>query len=462
MFIEAIGQHSIRQRVVHDIFGAPNDTSSIRLDHEQLYRKFAGTILIIAHHGDHYHIVHDCSYSNNSCRCAFYKCLDGKIGRRFNRRVVPSWKYSIMHWVHLAIYFEKDSRHYLYLGIAGRTWIPSSETRCVRLRKDLQKAKERLVEGSEFSIDVHSAITCRSEIYGDNEINTSSLQTDSGNSRNKKGGTGQQIITFIKNFPTAPTSHILNTTIWLTSKFKFMDTNSVLIKNCLRIVNNNINNLSFIELYNHYEHIEPQNLIFNAPVNNVYNYYYSIDDSLELLNNILMYQFNNNTMKIIEFLTNLYNVINKSIPKKNSIFVLSPPNAGKNLFFDTFIHYCLNFGQLGNFNRYSSFPMMECVDKRIILWNEPVLESSAAETLKMLFGGDTVVAKIKYAPDAVIMRTPVIILSNNDVFPNDKAFRSRMYTYKWKTFNALKNYKKKPHPLSCYKLLKKYNLLNKN
>ncbi|KAL5282366.1 hypothetical protein ACFFRR_005503 [Megaselia abdita] len=141
------------------------------------------------------------------------------------------------------------------------------------------------------------------------------------------------------------------------------------------------------------------------------------------------------------------------------MFILSPPNAGKILFFDTFIHYCMNFGQIGNFNRYCSFPLMECVTRRIILWNEPVLESSATETLNMLFGGDTVSVKVKYLSDAVIQRTPVIVLSNNDVFPNDTAFRSRMFSYKWKPFNLLKNYKKKPNPLSCYFLLKKYNIL---
>lgn len=48
---------------------------------------------------------------------------------------------------------------------------------------------------------------------------------------------------------------------------------------------------------------------------------------------------------------------------------------------------------------------MECVGKRIILWNEPVLEASATETLKMLFGGDTFAAKVKYQADAVVKRT---------------------------------------------------------
>lgn len=35
----------------------------------------------------------------------------------------------------------------------------------------------------------------------------------------------------------------------------------------------------------------------------------------------------------------------------------------------------------------------------------------------MLFGGDTMNAKVKHCDDSVISRTPVIILSNNAVFP---------------------------------------------
>ena len=64
----------------------------------------------------------------------------------------------------------------------------------------------------------------------------------------------------------------------------------------------------------------------------------------------------------------------------------------KKFFFILFFYFCLNFGQVGNFNKYCSFPLMECVDKRIILWNEPLLEPTATETLKILFGGDTVAA----------------------------------------------------------------------
>lgn len=348
---------------------------------------------------------------------------------------------------------------YLYINIAGRTWLPSSEARCLRFCQDLQETENGMVEGSQLPIDIFSPVSCGSQLSVGNEIITCSIESNQQDSRRQKRGKGDKIIDFLKMHPSSPTHHVLSTSLWLESKFRFWDINCTLIRNCLKIVNNQINNLSFSDLYIHLKTIEPQNLIFNAPICNIFNYYYSINESIDVLENLLKFQFYNDREQIEEFLQNLYNVIDKLIPKKNTMFILSPPNAGKNFFFDTFIHYCLNFGQVGNFNRYCNFPLMECVDKRIILWNEPILEASATETLKMLFGGDTVSAKVKYCNDAVIMRTPVIVLSNNDVFPNDTAFRSRMFVYKWRPCKNLKNLKKKPHPLSSYFLLKKYNII---
>lgn len=80
------------------------------------------------------------------------------------------------------------------------------------------------------------------------------------------------------------------------------------------------------------------------------------------------------------------------------------------------------------------------------------------DTLKMLLGGDTFNAKVKYENDAVVQRTPVIVLSNNDIFPKDSAFTSIMLIYEWKTAPLLREYKRKPHPIGIYALLEKYNI----
>lgn len=228
------------------------------------------------------------------------------------------------------------------------------------------------------------------------------------------------------------------------------------MRNVIRIVNNFYNELSISELFQHFEQLDPTNLIFNAPLGNVDSYYYTLEESLEVLNRLLLYQCDNDKSRRDKFLCDLLDILNRKRPKQNTLFILSPPNAGKNYFFDAVLHYCINFGQMGNFNRYQQFPLMDCVERRIILWNEPCMEPSAVETLKMVFGGDTVSAKIKYQPDTIITRTPVIVLSNNDVFPNDAAFRSRIIKYIWKPCLFLKNCNKKPHPIAIYHLLSEF------
>lgn len=235
-----------------------------------------------------------------------------------------------------------------------------------------------------------------------------------------------------------------------------MDINSVMIRNIVRVVNNFYNEMTLHELHTHFSNLDPTHIIFNAPLGNVGDYYYPIDQSIKILTRLIMYQCSNRVDRYNEFMLSLKNILNREIPKVNTLYIVSAPNAGKNFFFDAVIHYCINFGQMGNFSRYDNFPLMDCVDRRVILWNEPCFEPSACETLKMILGGDTVPAKIKYQPDAIITRTPVIVLSNNDVFPNDKAFNSRIKRYDWKTCPWLKKCNKKPHPLCIYHLLKKY------
>lgn len=460
LFDKGFREVAARKRILHDVYKSNFNNGPVRLDTQQIHRRFTGAILIIAYHRDHYHVVHDCSYSNSSCRCEFQNYFkSSQFGKRFSRRIVPSYDFSIEHWLHLAVYFQKGRRQCNYMELARRVWIPGNQARHLRLQQDLRNLQGSMVEEGNIPIDFYDQFGCGSERNFNHQVDVSCCSRSEENTGHQKRGKGDEIVFFLQRRPTSPVTHLFSMSIWLQSKYKFFDTGSILIKNCVRIVNNSYNEQSLTEIYNFFRICEPQHLIFNAPMGNSENYYYNINDSIEILEKLIFFQNNNNLNKVLQFLTDLYNVMDKKILKKNSIFILSAPNAGKNFFFDSFIHFCINFGQMGNFNRYCSFPLMECVDRRVILWNEPVMEASAVETLKMILGGDTVNAKVKYQNDAVITRTPVIVLSNNDIFPKDEAFRSRMYSYNWKPCNFLKKCSKKPNPIASYLLLKKYKIV---
>lgn len=313
-----------------------------------------------------------------------------------------------------------------------------------------------MVEGSRYTVNFHNEQPIGSQESNFNEIGERCVDRNQKESGTQSGSKAEKIITFLQQFPVSPIQHIFSLNIWLTSKYKFFNRVSPLMLNILKIHGAFYNDMSIEELYTHFCKCDPQNLIFNAPQTSTENYYYNIEESVGILERLIQYQFNHNIHHIQYFYECIFNVADKKIPKKNTIFILSPPNAGKNFFFDAFIHYCINVGQMGNFNRYCTFPLMECVDKRIIIWNEPMMEPSAQETLKCILGGDTCNAKVKYQGDAVICRTPVIILSNNDIFPKNEAFRSRIYQFNWKPAPFLKEYTLKPHPIAIYHLYNRY------
>lgn len=315
-----------------------------------------------------------------------------------------------------------------------------------------------MVEECEHSDTISDFIGCGSEEHSNSSPAGPSGGQSAENTRSKKGSKGHRLLDWIREHPTAPMKHVLNTRFWYDSPFKFWSKSNTTLNVCFNLRAMELINKSTKELYDSYKSYESVNLIFNAPDSNISEYYYSVEDSVKILTALIDYQFSGIEGEIKAFLLNLYNVCDKIIPKRNCFCVISPPNAGKNYFFDSVIHYYLNFGQIGNFNKYCSFPLMECINRRILLWNEPSAEPASFETLKCIFGGDTCNVKVKYQDDAVLQRTPTIVLSNNDIFPHDEAFRSRMFLYTWRPCEMLKDHKLKPHPLAWPHLLMYYNI----
>ncbi|CAN7937782.1 unnamed protein product [Ixodes hexagonus] len=178
-----------------------------------------------------------------------------------------------------------------------------------------------------------------------------------------------------------------------------------------------------------------------------------VSSSYEAMVFLLEYQLGDH---VPVFVQDLYNLLERRIPRKNSMEVVLPPSAGKNFFFDAVMSFYINRGTIHNFNRYSNFPLQDAVGKRLLIWNEPNCESAAYETIKKIFGGDVDNVAVKYSPDMIVTRTPVIVLSNNETFPRDEAFNHRMFRYKWRSCPPLKRYDKEINPLALITLFDMY------
>lgn len=95
-----------------------------------------------------------------------------------------------------------------------------------------------------------------------------------------------------------------------------------------------------------------------------YNYYYyKREESVTILHVLLLAQNASDETRIHQFLWDLRNVIDMRLPKVNIFQQLGPANCGKNFFMDSVVHYFLNWGQIRNITKFTSFPLQECINK---------------------------------------------------------------------------------------------------
>lgn len=439
-----------RRRILHDIFKRSITGDSDRDVERVVQQHFAGTIFIVAKHGDHYHVVHDCTYHSYQCRCAR---ICNWPTERCNRKIVYARAYTSEHWRNTTAYLYKGERSIIYCEIAGRTCVRGGETRYLPLQTHSQQGEEGLLEGSQNSSTIQCLFDCGSSTQktgGDNTDSSSKNQRNRENNRRK----GDKILNWLKMHLSAPLSLIFNTTIYHQSEFVYTyNKNHQLLQTVSNILATQIMDMSFNELYDF--HNEAEICIFNAPNGNISEYYYDVNQSLEILDALIKFQ---HPKDYIGFLTNVYQVFDKTLPKKNTLQLISEPSAGKTYFIDAILSYSLCFGSIGNFNRYCNFPLQEAVSKRTLVWNEPNVEPAAYDTIKMILGGDNCPARIKHQPDGLVVRTPIFITTNNIIFPNNAAFNDRILTYTWKPCPHLKKFKLKPHPHAIYLLMLKYNI----
>lgn len=268
----------------------------------------------------------------------------------------------------------------------------------------------------------------------------------------------QEIETFIMQYPTTPMINITQTVPWLSDPdMRMIRQDDYNFKRVTDMVMSRIATWNFYDFKLLYQS-NVCNPLFNALDVDTTSIYYSVEDSLGVILDLLMFQFGDE-LSVISFLKDLWNVCEKKIPKFNTIVIHSPPSAGKNFFFDMVLAFYWSKGQMGNPNRFNTFAYSECVNKRIILWNEPNYASEETDMLKMILGGDNFTARVKYKNDVAVNRTPVIVLTNTAVnFMHDPAFADRIKVYRWMTCPKLKEHTMKPHPMCLIELFLKYNI----
>lgn len=267
----------------------------------------------------------------------------------------------------------------------------------------------------------------------------------------------------LRMYPTCPIIAIIDTDPWLKDK------DLMLLRADDKRVKNNVDAWSLtlcrwtFEDFNAFYKRKDCYPIFMAGYIPFEETYYTITESIDVLEKLLYFQFDGDEDDIRNFLYQLYNVLERKTPKLNTLLISSPASAGKNFFIDVFVNYLLNRGQFMMANRNNNFPFQQAHGKRVLIWDEPNYESSMTDTLKMICGGGSYNVNVKNKDSIHVFRTPVIILTNKHIeIMSAPEFKDRIVQFKWKTAPLLKDYVKLPNPLAAFELLVKWNIIKDN
>lgn len=439
----------------------------------ELVKTRATTVLFkwLTIHDDHYHIVHDCTFSNGSCRC-FSKF---KFERR-NRRIVETQRLSYEDFYFIVKYHFGGKRRVEILEIGGHDY-----TRFFRGPKSIQSEVDPTGE-AQYAGDVevcsseseilwakhcgHEYIQSNGEVssgYAESSSTTESTSRKRRAPNQEKENRQEKLEKLIIKICKVPIHDFVTTDLFINSNWRFYNNLSTTFKNAVSTVKLKFLNMRLCDYKHFYEQMEE---LPHWDTNNREEFvdkYLNLELSKRILLKLLIWQYayssiDMNTYKVLDndwkspvykYVKELIMLLDKKRHKQNTDVYLSPPNAGKTLFCDMLRDYFINCGQMSHWNRNSSFPLQTCGFTRLIFWNEPNYETSVERNLLKLLGGDSYNAAIKNQMDVNISKTPFIVTSNNDPFPHKPEFEFRCSYHYWKAAPLLKIINgKKFHPLA--------------
>lgn len=403
---------------------------------------------------DHIHVIHDCAFSGGHCRDVWRRQVEpfGVIGptRRENKAI---WKFTRADWYDVFAYFILKKRGTREIWVRGKSWTPPNHDQLVRWEKELNAWGQ--VVRSQDSGDYNVGEYARNS----NESGATNQRFIDGVHEQKSYRAGKfaiiraQTKTLLRKYYVSPISAIKDISEFRTYDILNDPKNKDYIQAAFDDFGRDLNEFYLKDYYNLLT--DPA----NNPIFNISTEYANIEESTGMINDLLKYQFNDDSDQITKFLMTLVDVLDKRIPKLNTLSVLAPPSSGKNFFFDMVLCIIQNYGQLGCANKFNNFAFQEAPNKRVLLWNEPNYERALTDTIKMMLGGDPYTVRVKHSADTHVRRTPVIVLTNNVVpFLTDPSFADRIAKYVWKAAPQLKDIDVKPYPMCFFEILMKYNI----
>lgn len=128
----------------------------------------------------------------------------------------------------------------------------------------------------------------------------------------------------------------------------------------------------------------------------------------------------------------IYNWLSQADPKRNTILIIGPSNTGKSAFIRG-LKGVMESGEICNGQVFMFEGLVG--DKKLGIWEEPLISPEAAEKTKQVLEGMETTVPVKYKKPQRLNRTPIIITSNHWPWryctAEEGPFRNRMWILPW-------------------------------
>ena len=443
-----------------DVYACKSADEATRLGKELDDRAgtFKRDLLIISVHGDHVHSAHNCAFSNGQCKCRFNKFPQAKEqlrGRIRRPRSTQTFQYE--DWYNVVKYFSTDQHFCTTLKVCGADRRLSAKDIFVRQPETSGNRSKRSLEacrGDDQCDDPgepYNIKRCRQDYGKESGIPLTSKKTI-------KGLPGK-ILGILNKTAIRPLIEIVNAPHYLDhGDLELKRENDKDVQNCISARKARMIHWTLADYKKFYEDPEVKLLWGALNFDHFKEYYYDYDESVEITKDFLKFQFDNNEDVIIQFCTELLNILERKVRKRNCMTIVSEHTSGKNWFFDSIFDYYMNTGMVQNSNRYSTFPFMDIAGARIGFWNEPNYEPKVVEELKNLFEGKSFPAAVKYQGHRGLRLCPIIVMSNREpTYARMPEFSNRIYLWRFKQNPNLRDKDMYPRPDSVMDVILYYN-----
>lgn len=276
----------------------------------------------------HVHFYHICSYNQSNCRCTYLRGFEFK--RRRPSDIIRKGPIETSHIQAILEYLFEDPRQLVHIQIGSDSFVEEIH-RLKNLRSSfsyVRDSNQRTMEMCEFSMqDGSGSGGFNNESNDIEEVGGIERYVNQGleqipwigqttNTALRKQRLNHYLICHLLKYLVTPIENATDTKQWLYNEHtKTIDASNLDYKLAVNCVYRLTCNLDFNQIYA--IHTTPGCLGIYAA--NSDDHYFSLEESFEHIEQLLLFQYGSDELP--RFILRLYQICEKIIPKKNSMFV---------------------------------------------------------------------------------------------------------------------------------------------